>query len=480
MKAKLFFTSILAAFIGFCLLIVGVCTVSTVKTQSAFAATTGEGTEENPYVVTSLTELNEAMDSTTNEINYIRLDGNISSSGTTVTLDATDKEMVLDLNGKKMNIRQFTVKRNASIHNGSIEGVTCLKVSDGAVLVVKDINLVASSQYYNVSSGSYLLLDGAWREGTSPTSVKTYHTEKDRDGDCICEFCTNVCHTYENTCDATCDNCGATREASHTDSNYDYICEVCNEYTFDGAGTATDPYLVRNDSELKVAFTSTANEVNYIKLTKDITTTGFTFYSDAKPMVLDLDGFAFNGQDCTVGLCNGGTIKNGTINGNMMIEVADYSGVEKTATLEGLTFTNSFNKAVRVLCGTLNINNCNIDAERNYAIWVQGSAAKCTATNVQLSSRDGICLIEDNGTFILDGVTKSTDATKTYHTHKDEDNNGLCDICDETFTPATDDVNDKANDKGGDGEGCGSSLGFGLAGLALAVLLVAVTKKKEA
>ncbi len=483
MRVKHFFTTVIVAFISVCMLILGGLTVNT---YVASAAMTGEGTEENPYVVNSLTELNEAMSSTANETNYIQLADNISSPQTAAVLSSTNNSMVLDLNGKNLYIRQFSVSKNATIHNGSIEAVTCLKVMDGAVLLVDDIWLVGSAYTYNVSSDSNLRLDGVWKSGTSPTTVKTYHTEKDRDGDCICEFCTNVCHTYENTCDATCNTCGETRDTSHTDTNYDYICEVCNNYTFDGKGTEAEPYLIRNDYELGAAFQSTANEVNYIRLTRDITTVGIVFYTTANPMVLDLNGFTFNGQDCTLNLDNGGTIRNGTINGNMMIEVGDYSGEEKTATLEDLTITNSFNKAIRVLSGSLDIRNCNIDATRNVAVWVHGSNAVCTATNVQLQSRDGICLIEDEGTFILDGVKMSTDTRTSYHTHNDENNDGLCDICNEEYEEPKQDENEGNNGNGGDNggsgsdDGCGSSMGFGLAGLALAVAVVAVKKRKAA
>ncbi len=80
-----------------------------------------KGTQENPFVVSTAEELQAAIDSTENDINYIKLGNDISGITTAIKQEASDKPFILDLNSKTITgTSDIQLYGSATIKNGTI------------------------------------------------------------------------------------------------------------------------------------------------------------------------------------------------------------------------------------------------------------------------------------------------------------------------------------------------------------------------
>lgn len=87
-----------------------------------------------------------------------------------------------------------------------------------------DHNTVSPYATSNITANDYFV-----------AHLVTYTCTHSYSGDCdtVCNECgasrdVTAEHTYTNNCDTECDVCGYTRQITHTDSNNDGICDVCN------------------------------------------------------------------------------------------------------------------------------------------------------------------------------------------------------------------------------------------------------------
>ncbi len=225
---------------------------------------------------------------------------------------------------------------------------------------------------------------------------------------------------------------------SHIDGEEDGICNACGGYTFTGAGTEDDPYVVTHIGELQLAINMTENETNYIVFGNDITGTNITPQTTHKPVVLNLRGYNLDIPG-GLGLNNTSTVKNGTVNGGV------YAYGNTSVTLEDLTINGEI---VAQNASKVTIENCTIIGSERGAL-VAYADAEMTVNNVIISIDSAYNLsifrIEgDSATLILDGVTYTEKISEDeYHTHKGNDDGDctttlFCSICDIELVAAKD------------------------------------------
>ncbi len=225
---------------------------------------------------------------------------------------------------------------------------------------------------------------------------------------------------------------------SHIDGEEDGLCDACGGYTFTGAGTEDDPYVVTNIGELQQAINMTENETNYIVFGNDITGTNITPQTTHKPVVLNLRGYTLNIPG-GLGLNNTSTVKNGTVNGGV------YAYGDTSVTLEALTISGEI---VAQNASTVTIENCTIIGSERGAL-VAYLDAEMIVNNVTISIDPAYNLsifrIEGgSATLILDGVTYTEKIFENeYHTHKGNDDGDctttlFCSVCDIELVAAKD------------------------------------------
>ncbi len=209
---------------------------------------------------------------------------------------------------------------------------------------------------------------------------------------------------------------------THTDADADYLCDLCAKLTLEGSGTQSDPYVVYDATQLVLASNSTENQVNHIKFACDITLSD-DLYDPRKSVFIDLNTYKFSTPDGGILLQrNPATITNGSL------DVA-YVQIRQEVTISNVV-ANLFDGAITIWDGKVIINNVDIIADdvsgREYkALDVNGGIV--TVNDVTISCKYGVYSVY-YGTMTLDGASVSGTNTETsYHTHKDEDGDCVCD-----------------------------------------------------
>ncbi len=281
MKRKSFVTTLLLSFACVFTLALGIIGLQPITAQ---AAITGDGTEESPYIVSTIDELNEALKKTDNEVNYVKVSnsvvGMISSS---LKLGYNVKPFVLDLNGIDLQNFEIILAVDATIKNGTIKGskqgifvgsgATALNIklenlviatdyngvsmlSPHGTLTIIDCQIESRSERYNAlyatnsvtvnaknvrlegkpsaigidDTNSTVTLDGVSYTSSNPYIGVSYvspHECVDANEDCKCDKMGEVLHL-----DAD-DNCVCDKEKCqktvHTDENVDCVCDKCEK-----------------------------------------------------------------------------------------------------------------------------------------------------------------------------------------------------------------------------------------------------------
>ncbi len=411
------------------------------------SAATGTGTAANPYVVTTVDELNAAIESTANDVNYIKLGGNITENKPVVQM-ANDKPFVLNMNNKTITMNNLTeniidIRGVATIKNGSflntsvkawgMEGSLTMEfvwirnemmvgvaTLNSCPVTLTNCDITARQQALSLQSrcvangtklkandyiafiytGASLCLDGVEYTAHIPASdfPDGYHVHVDTDGDGIC------------------------------DNGY--------EFMFTGTGTQSDPYLVTSVAQLALAVNCNTQSVNYIKLANDMegTATVEVEITD-KPAVIDLNGKTVtmnNSSYAAFKFYNDSTLKNGTIEGAYVY--VSYPG--KTVKLEDLTIENEMPYVVSTNKGTTEITRCYLTTTKadGNGLWV---ADKVVVNHATIEAGNYVSYIypDSGGQVIFDNSTPMTwdyDSHR-YHSHKDVDGDCVCDWGEEPF-----------------------------------------------
>ncbi len=216
----------------------------------------GSGTENDPYVVTTVSELQAAIDSTRNSRNYIILANDMEESyysvgfldavsgmeldlgGHTLTFNGVANGLILDLGSTVKNgtiisngtaictqetcsqdlitLTDLCIKSEAgqtvSLQGGNVYIKNCtleslgkneihiysygLTVYYSAVVVAEDVSISGISGAFYSQSTSSFTIDGVTSSGLS--TVYDYHTHKDLDADHYCERCNGWVTVFEN------------------------------------------------------------------------------------------------------------------------------------------------------------------------------------------------------------------------------------------------------------------------------------------
>ncbi len=442
MTKKGLLSKIAIAFVGVCALVLGGLGLDFTP---AHAAVSGAGTSENPYVVSTVEDLQAAIDSTENETNYIKVGGTMTLSQNVVQ-QQENNPFVLDLNGKILDFGTsggyFLLKKGATLKNGMISGTSSsqlLYLADGGEYALSGLRVenggsTAVSVYASTLTMTDCTITGAdnalYLTNATATAENFTFTTTAADGE--------AAYLYQST--LTLDGAAHTatiEKASyhtHKDENGDEKCDREHEYMFTGSGTEADPYVVINVQQLVYAADCEplSGTVNHIKLANDMS-------GEAKievevmdaPVVIDLNGKTLtmdNPENAAFEFYNDATLKNGKIVGAYVY--VSMSG--KTVNLEDLTIENNRAVVLSAHVGNTNISKCTLITTAPEGDTILIGNGIIVGNNVTLSAGNLTWKMASNtatGSLTLDGgSTMSYDAYGNYyHTHKDLDGDCVCD-----------------------------------------------------